>query len=164
MSAGRDALAEPVHHDPVLPPGSRVVPRGDGWHLDGYLWDERTGLARLRHERHGEHPVHVYQREGEEGPEMVMARFDPAEGRFVRYVAEPSPYPGRPDRWRGARPYDVAVVHQMRPSGPHHEGWQAREPIDREAALVSYFANLRQELELVKRGAYAGPRPAIRRN
>lgn len=163
MTESQDALAEPRYQDPVLAPGTPVAPSGFGWSLDGYLWDERTGLARLRHERHGEHPVHVYQREGEEGPEMVMARFDPAEGRFVRFVAEPSPYPGRPDRWRGARPDDVAVVHQMRPSGPQHEGWDIREPLDREAALASYFENLRTELRLAKAGAYAGPRPAIRR-
>lgn len=158
-------LEEPRFNDPVLAPGDEYRPRGGGWHLDSYLWDEQTGLARLRYERHGEHPVHVFEAKDDEGrPLMVMVRHDPAEGRLTYYPFEASTRPGRrPDWWRGARPDDVHVVHQMRPRDPSHEGWEIREPADHDALLASYFENLRQEMALAKKGAYAGPRPAIRR-
>lgn len=157
-------VQEPRWVDQVLPPGVSAAPRGAGWHVDGYSWDEETGVARIRHERHGEHPVHAYSREaaddlGRPYTEMVLVKYDRELGRHTRHPAEPSPRPGRSDRWRGARPDEVRTVHQMRPSSPKHEGWEVRPPEDREAMLASYFANLKLELALAKRGAYAGPRP-----
>ena len=112
-----------------------VRPIGRGWHLIGYMWDERTGEGRLRYER-VPHPVTHWAQDADGFGYLVT--------------------------WDGGRPtyrskwsvVDRAVVSVDHPTLEHHCGWgerrasRALSPREDKERLRDYFHDLSESLRI----------------